>query len=175
MNRRILFVISALLVSGLGLAQAQPPEMPKPSPEHAYLKKTAGNWDCVMKMMGMEMKCTHSSEMVGDFWVVGKFNGDFGGMKFEGRDACGWDPIKKKYKATWIDSMSPHSMTLYGTFDEASKTMTMEGTGINEQGKEAKFKEVIVWKNNDEFTFTMYEEKGGKFEVSFVIDYKRKK
>ena len=150
-------------------------EMPKPSPEHAFLKKSAGNWDCTMKMMGQEMKCSHSSEMVGDFWVVGKFIGDFGGMKFEGRDTTGWDPVKKKYTATWVDSMSPYTMTLTGDYDAATKTMTLQGTGYHGDGKAAKFKEVIVYKSDDEYTMTMHEEKDGKFEVGFTIDYKRKK
>lgn len=174
MNSRAL-VLSLLVLGCYGLAQAQPPEQPKPSAEHAYLKKTAGDWDCVMKMMGMEFKCTHKVEMLGEFWTVGKFNGDLGGMKFEGRDSGGWDPRKKMYVGTWIDSMSPHSMTMYGKYDDATKTMTMEGIGVNDQGKDTKFKEVIVWKNDNEYTFTMSEEKEGKFETVFVMDYKRRK
>lgn len=174
MNSRV-FVLSLLVLGCYGLAQAQQPEMPKPSAEHAYLKKTAGDWDCTMKMMGMEFKCTHKVEMLGDFWTVGKFNGDMGGMKFEGRDSGGWDPRKKMYVGTWIDSMSPHSMTLYGKYDDATKTMTMEGTGVNGEGKDAKYKEVIVWKNDNEYNFTMSEETDGKFVEVFTMDYKRRK
>ncbi len=174
LSRRLL-VLSLLVVTCFGLTPAQSQELPKPSPEHAYLKKTAGEWDCVMKMLGQEFKCTHKVEMLGDFWTVGKFNGDLGGMKFEGRDAGGWDPRKKMYVGTWIDSMSPHSMTLYGKYDEATKTMTMEGIGVNGEGKDAKYKEVIVWKNDNEYTFTMNEEKDGKFVEVFVMDYKRRK
>ena len=174
MSRRLL-MFSLLLVTTGSLIAAQPPEMPKPSPEHAYLKKVAGNWDCVMKMMGQEFKCTHSCEMLGEFWVVGKFNGDFQGMKFEGRDTCGWDPLKKKYVSTWVDSMSPHGMTLSGDFDAATKTMTLEGMGVNDQYKPTKFKEVITWKSDDEYGFVMHEEKNGKMEQIFSIDYKRKK
>lgn len=169
------FMLSLLLVASGGVMAVQPPEMPKPSPEHAYLKKTAGDWDCVMKMQGAEFKCSHKVEMLGDFWAVGRFSGDIAGMKFEGRDSGGWDPRKKMYVGTWVDSMSPHSMTLYGKYDDATKTMTMEGTGVNEQGKDAKYKEIIVWKNDNEYTFTMNEEKEGKFVEVFSMDYKRKK
>jgi hypothetical protein len=151
--------MSLLAVACFGLTNAQSQEMPKPSPEHAYLKKTA----------------THKVEMLGDFWTVGKFVGDIPGMKFEGRDSGGWDPRKKMYVGTWIDSMSPHSMTLYGKYDEANKTMTMEGLGVNEQGKDAKFKEVIVWKNDNEYNFSLSEEKDGKFVEIFSMLYKRKK
>lgn len=164
----------ALLILA-GAVVARPQDMPKPSPEHAYLKKIVGNWDCTMNMMGQKFKCTHKSEMLGDFWVVGKFSGDLGGMKFEGRDSCGWDPIQKKYVSNWIDNMSPHIMTLTGTFNPATKTMTCEGTGINMENKPTKYKEVTTWKNDDEFSFTMAEEKNGKFEEVFVIEYKRSK
>ncbi|MFO0815603.1 MAG: DUF1579 domain-containing protein [Gemmatales bacterium] len=163
----------AVVVAWAGVSSSQQP--PSASPEHALLKKYAGNWDCTMKMMGQEMKCSHSVEMVGDFWAVGKFNGDFGGMKFEGRDTNGYDAKTKKYVGTWIDSMSPHAMHLTGTFDAATKTMTLEGKGMNMENKETNYKEVIVWKGDDEYTMTMHEQKDGKWEVGFSIDYKRKK
>lgn len=171
---RVLLVCCATMFLGSGVF-AQQPEMPKPSPEHAYLKKMVGDWDCTMKMMGMEMKCSHSYEMLGDFWVTGKFKGDFGGMKMEGRDTAGYDPIKKQFVSSWIDSMSPHAMTMTGTYDERTKTMTSVGTGIGDDGKPAKFKDVNTWKNDDEMSFTMSEEKDGKWEVKFTIDYKRVK
>ena len=66
-------------------------------------------------------------------------------------------------------------MTFYGKYDEATKTMTMEGMGVNGEGKDSKYKEVIVWKNDNEYTFTMNEEKDGKFVEVFAMDYKRKK
>ena len=52
--------------------------------------------------------------MTGGLWVLSKFEGDFGGMKFEGRGQFGYDPIKKKYVGTWIDSMSPTLSVLEG-------------------------------------------------------------
>ncbi|MBL8824770.1 MAG: DUF1579 family protein [Planctomycetia bacterium] len=169
-------VASCLLVLAMaGVVAAQPPEMPKPSTEHAYLKKLVGNWDCTMKMMGMEMKCSHSYEMLGEFWVMGKFEGDFGGMKFYGRDTCGWDPNKKKYVMTWVDSMSPTLTMLEGTMDASGKTLTTEGMSTNMEGKPCKVKEIVTWKNDDEMAFTMYEEKAGKMEVNFEISYKRRK
>jgi hypothetical protein len=71
--------------------------------------------------------------------------------------------------------MSPNPMMMEGTYDEAKKTLTMEGMGVNMEGKSVKHKEVIVFKSDDEYTMTMHEEKGGKFEESFTLDYKRKK
>ena len=47
--------------------------------------------------------------VTGGLWVASTFQGDFGGMTFEGRGQFGYDPAKKKYVGTWIDSMSPAS------------------------------------------------------------------
>ena len=170
--RRALVACVVMLV---GVAAVSAQEMPKPSPEHALIKKSVGTWDCKMKMMGQEMKCTHTVDAVGEFWSTGKFNGEIGGMKFEGRDINGWDPIKKKYVGVWVDSMSPNPMFMEGTYDAATKTLTMEGSGVGMEGKPVKMKELIVYKSDDEYTMTMHEEKGGKFEEIFSIDYKRKK
>ena len=41
----------------------------------------------------------------GGFWLLLDYKGDFGGMKFEGKGATGYDPNKKKYVSTWVDSM----------------------------------------------------------------------
>lgn len=162
-----------VMLSSIVAVKAQ--ELPKPSPEHAIIKKFVGTWDCKMKMMGQEMKCSHTVEALGEFWSTGKFNGSFGDMKFEGRDVNGWDPMKKKFVGVWVDSMSPNPMFMEGTYDAASKTLTMEGSGVSIEGKSVKMKEVIVFKNDDEYTMAMQEEKGGKFEESFSLDYKRKK
>ncbi|HMO34931.1 MAG TPA: DUF1579 domain-containing protein [Gemmatales bacterium] len=159
----------------VGTVAAQPPEMPKPSAEHAYLKKMVGEWDCKMKMMGMELACKHTYELVGDFWLTGKFKGDLGGMPLEGRDTLGYDPIKKKYVSSWIDNMSPHYTVMTGTWDEATKTMTSEGTGMGMDGKPTKMKDINKWKNDDEMTTTMHEEKDGKWVEMFTIEYKRVK
>jgi hypothetical protein len=175
MRAMVRLMVCCCLIVAAGVTMAQPPEMPKASPEHALLKKYVGTWDATFKMMGQESKCTHTFEMVGDFWVMGKFSGNLMGMKLEGRDTLGWDPIKKKYVSNWIDNMSPHYTVMTGTFDAASKTMTNEGGGYGPDGKPTKNKDTAVWKSDDEYTFTMFEEKGGKWEEMFVIEYKRKK
>lgn len=175
MSRKFCCVIACLAIVGLaGIIFAQQPGMPQPSPEHAYLKKMVGAWDCTMKMGPQENKATARYRMIGDFWLVGNFNGDIMGMKFEGHEMMGWDAKKKKYVGSWIDSMSPNSMTMESELDSSKKTMTAVGEGVNMEGKMAKFKTVSEWKSDDEMHFTMYEEKDGKMTESFTIDYKRR-
>ena len=80
----------------------------KPTEEHAYLKKLAGNWDaeCFFYMPGMDemtMKGSETVEMLGEFWAIADFSGDFRGFPFRGIGPSGYDPKKEKFIGTWID------------------------------------------------------------------------
>jgi hypothetical protein len=159
----------------LGPSLAQQPAMPRPGPEHERLKGMVGEWDCVMEMMGQEHKASSVCTLdLGGFWVTEKFNGEFGGMKFEGRGTFGYCPIKKKYVGTWIDSMSPSMMVMEGTCPDENP-MIMTGEGPDESGKMVKHKTVTVRKGNDAALMTMYKVNGNQEEKVFTITYKRKK
>ena len=70
-------------------------------------------------------KGTEVNEVLpGGLWLLSKFEGDFGGMKFSGRGQFGYDPVKKKYVGTWIDSTSTVLSVLEGEYDAKTKTMT---------------------------------------------------
>ena len=84
-----------------------------------------GTWDATIKTYmagpGAEPSVSKGTEvnevMPGGLWVLSKFDGDFGGMKFQGRGQFGFDPIKKKYVGTWIDSTSTILSMLEGEYD----------------------------------------------------------
>lgn len=181
MKRVLSIAIAALLLSQVSFAQ-EPPIPPKPGPEHEVLKEMEGTWDAVMKMPGAPegapaSKGTHTYKMeCGGLWLTGKFDGDFGGAKFEGRGIDGYDIAKKKYTAIWVDSMGTPPLILEGTYDSRTKTMTMLGDHPGPDGKLAKFKTKSVTKDKDHHTFTMYligEDK--KEQEMMSIEYTRKK
>ena len=113
---RVCVVVSILSAS----AMAQPGA--KPTDEHRILAQEEGTWDATIKSFAagpdaepMISKGTEvNTVMTGGLWVLSKFDGDFGGMKFEGRGQFGYDPVKKKYVGTWIDSLSPNLSVLEG-------------------------------------------------------------
>jgi hypothetical protein len=71
------------------------------------LKKMEGTWEATMNVMGMDAKGTMVYKMeLGGLWLTSNFEGEFGGMKFTGKGIDGYDPMKKKYVGTWVDSMS---------------------------------------------------------------------
>jgi hypothetical protein len=159
-------------------AAAQQMENIKPGPEHAVLKKAVGTWDAEVDMgpMGGKSKGTQViKEGPGGIWFTTDFKSDMLGLKFEGHGVTGYDPLKKKYVGTWVDSMSGGVSTTEGTYDASSKTMTETMTSVGPDGKPAKMESVIVYKSDDEHTFTMsmVMPDGSKMKV-MTITYKRK-
>lgn len=162
----------ALVLAGLVAAPAvQAQEPPK---ELAILKKLEGAWEASMKIGDMESKGTMNYKMeLGGMWLVGNFEGEFGGMKFSGKGLDSYDAGKKKYIGIWVDSMSTTPMTSEGTFDAATKTMTMNGEAVGPDGKPMKSKSITQFKDDDTVVMTMY--MGDSKDAMFVITYKRKK
>jgi hypothetical protein len=127
-----------------------------------------------MRFEGMESKGTVTYKMeLGGLWLTSSLDSEFDGMKFQGRGMDSYDPVKKKYVAVWLDSMSTVPMFMEGTFDPATKTMTMTGEGRGMDGKPAQHKAVSQWKDDDTFQFSMYV--GDAKEPGFTIVYKRRK
>jgi hypothetical protein len=169
-----LFANLLILVSAATLVRAQ--EVPKPGPEHELFKELAGDWDVTLKMpmVGeVKGKATYKIDF-GGFLLVEEFAADFGGAPFKGRGQTSYCPIRKKYVATWVDSMGPSPIVMQGTFDKATKTMTEEGEGPGMTGKIAKLKTTGVLKDKDTFLFTIYEVQDGKDVEMLSITYKRK-
>ena len=153
-------IASALLL--LPISAQEMPEMPKPVKEHEWLAQLAGEWESTMKCTAepgkppVEGKSSETARMVGGFWVVSEAKGDVMGGAFTGILTLGYDPGKKKFVGTWVDSMTGILWTYTGTLDEATNTLTLETEGPSpmEPGKICKFKEVIVLKDKDHKTFT---------------------
>src|ERR1700722_10221377 len=78
-------------------AMAQPGA--RPTEEHKILARDEGTWDATIKSyMGgpdAEPAVSKGTEvytvMPGGLWVLSRFEGDFAGMKFEGRGQFGYD------------------------------------------------------------------------------------
>jgi hypothetical protein len=157
-----LLIASALLLLPVSAQDKEMPEMPKPVKEHAWLEQLAGEWESTMKCTAepgkppVEGKSTETARMVGGFWVVSEGKGEVMGSAFTGILSIGYDPEKKKFIGTWIDSMTSTLWNYTGTLDEATNTLTLETEGPcpMQGGKICKFKEVIVVKDKDHKTFT---------------------
>ncbi len=145
-----------------GQVQAEPTEY------HKLLAEDVGTWDCEMKFWAngpdaepMTAQGSEVNQMFGDYWLVSKFKGEFGGQEFEGRASLGYDMAKKKYVGTWFDTMSPYMSFMEGTYDEATKTMTMMTKGTGPDGNPSVGKNVTVTKADGTRVFSLYSQMPG--------------
>jgi hypothetical protein len=157
----------------------------KPTKQHEEMTHEVGVWDADVTMWmapeaePQKSKAVETNEMLGKMWLMSKFEGEFGGEKFEGRSAMGYDPIKRKYVGGWVDTMSPFMFRMEGDYDEGSKTLTMFGEGIDcMTGKPHKGKLVTTFDGKDKKTFEMYrqdESDPSKWSKTMEAKYTRRK
>jgi hypothetical protein len=146
----VVAVVAMLAVAGL--AGAQEGEKPKLTPEqqaemeawmkvgtpgamHKALEPTIGSW--TVKATSWQTPGGPPQTGTGtavDSWVLGgrfvkeDFDGEFGGMKFQGLGYTGYDNLKKKYVGTWMDTMGTMVMVMTGTADPSGKVITLTST-----------------------------------------------
>lgn len=162
-------------------AQDMPPP-PTPGPEHELLKQDAGVWDATVEILvpnaaPMVSKGVETSTMgPGGLWLITDFKAEMAGQPFQGHGVGGWDPVKKKYVGTWVDSMSSGLGISEGEYDKSSKTLTGWFESPDPSGKMMKMKAVTEYKDADTRVFTMSAEgPDGKLTPTMRITYKRRK
>ena len=162
MIRVLFFVAIGSCLSFQSLLLAQAPEFPGPEKEHQLLQLFVGEWETQSEgAMGPgqpPMKCegTMTTRMLGGFWVVNELQGDMMGTPMTGIQTIGYDPAKKKYVGTWVDSMMNHMWKYEGTVDESGKILTLEAEGPNfmAPGEVTKFRDAYEFKSADHIIAT---------------------
>ena len=184
MNTRFLLAAVAL-VSLAGAAGAQEPPLLTPTQQHEEMAREVGVWDAESTMWmtpdaePVASKGVETNRMVGKMWLISEYEGDMMGQKFTGHAQLGYDPLKKKYVGTWIDSIGPFMFTLEGDYDVATHTITMMMTGIGAMtGKHETAKNITRYIDYDTKVFEMHmpvEGQDGKWWKMMEIKYKRRK
>ena len=156
-----------------------------PTKQHQEMAHEVGVWDAEVSMWEkpdgepMKSKAVETNKMLGKMWLMSEFEGEFGGQKFSGRMALGYDPVKKKYVGGWVDTMSPFMMPMEGEYDADSHTLTMMSQTTDAMtGKPSKMKMVTRYEGEDEKTFEIHmpvEGEDGKWWKSMEAKYKRRK
>jgi hypothetical protein len=174
--------VGLILAVRFGPVQAQF-DMPKPGPEHKVLDPLVGTWQAKVKFWldpdakPMEAEGTMNRKWImNGLWLEEKFEGKFFGMDFTGLGLTGYDPVKKKYTGTWIDSMTPMLTTTEGTYDAKAKTLTVTFEEVDLKGNKAKGRDTIRVVDDDHQVQEMYRTKeGGKEMKVMEINYSRAK
>ena len=155
-------IVSCLFVSAGAFGQ---------SDEMATLKDSVGKWKAELKMFdpsGGEAGTstgTEVNEMIGDNWLISRFEADFQGQPFKGVGLIGYDGDAKKYINHWVDSMGATMANFSGTYDAKTKTMTMTGKDQMGEGKHT-----TLIKDAKTRVFTMYSKPDGTDDFVKVME-----
>ncbi|HVZ41425.1 MAG TPA: DUF1579 family protein [Candidatus Kapabacteria bacterium] len=162
-------ILIALVTMGVvTAARAQSPmeEMMKkaqPGPQHELLKEIAGTWNYRLTdyMSGTPQTSngTATSAMIlgGRFLKVETF-GTMMGMSANTFSMMGFDNRNGKYFMWEVDEMGTYSVFAEGTYDAASRKLTLRGEN-EEEGQKVPFR----------FTYTMIDKDHFTFEIAFSL------
>jgi hypothetical protein len=168
-------------------------ELSKIGENHKLLSSLDGNWDYTIKFWmnpdpnakPQESKgtATRKSIMGGRYVmedVSGKMQmpGEDGKPKdvqFKGMGMEGYDNVKKKFVASWIDNMGTGIEFSEGTYDPATKSFTYTSEIEMVPGMKTAVREVIKVADNNHMTLEWYENQGGQEKKTMEINYTKKK
>ncbi|HEY6978837.1 MAG TPA: DUF1579 domain-containing protein [Chitinophagaceae bacterium] len=176
-----------LLISTNIFAQSQE-EMQKwtdymtPGQMHQMVAKSDGTWNEEITMWqapgAPPQKMTTSCEnkmILGGRYQEAKHTGSFNGMPFEGYSLLGYDNIKKVFQSTWIDNMGTGTMHMEGTYDPATKMVTLTGKMLDPMsGKEGDVKQTWKFVDDNNQLVEMYNMQDGKEVKTMEIKLTRK-
>jgi Protein of unknown function (DUF1579) len=166
-------------------------ELSKLNENHKLLAGMAGTWSYNIKLWmnpdpsapPQESKgtATTKSVMDGRYFVTdvtGKMEmpGPDGKKKeftFKGMGVDGYDNVKQKFIASWIDNMGTGIEFSEGSYDPASKTFTYSSEIEPVPGKKSQVREVVKIVDNNHHTLEWYENQGGQERKTMEINYTR--
>src|SRR5256885_16671059 len=94
-------------------------------------------------------------------------------MNFIGMSMDGYDNVKKKFVAGWVDNMGTGIMTMDGTYDAATKTFTYTGEYEMMPGMKEKLRQLIKMPDATHMTMEDYEDPGQGEAKTMDINYTR--
>jgi hypothetical protein len=89
----------------------------------------------------------------------------------------GYDPQKKRFVGTWVGSMMTWLWIYDGSLDAAQKVLTLssDGPDFKVEGKLAKYRDVIEFKNDNHRVLTSHVlGEDGKWNQFMTAHYRRK-
>lgn len=166
-------------------------ELSKLNDNHKLLAAMNGSWTTDSKMwmapgappMQSTGTATRKPIMDGRYFIedfAGKVpmpgpDGKMKEMSFTGMSINAYDNVKKKFLATWMDSMSTGIYLAEGDYDPATKTFTYNGEAEEVPGMKTKVRQTVKVIDNDHHVFEYFESRGADYVKTMEIAYTRKK
>ena len=142
-----------VMVSNIAMAQ----EVAKPGKEHALLAESEGEWTVNMASPEGEIAGKAIYKMAhGGLWLTSSLDMKMPFGPFTGQGLDTYDPVKKKYVAIWVDSMSSTPVLLEGNRSADGKTLTMKGKGPSPDGSSTDYQTVTEFQSKDKHVFKMW-------------------
>src|SRR5947207_6068793 len=94
-------------------------------------------------------------------------------MQFKGMGIEGYDNVKKKFVASWIDNMGTGVQFSEGTYDPATKTFTYTSEMEMIPGMKTPVREVVKATDKDHMILEWYEKRDGQEKKTMEINYTR--
>jgi hypothetical protein len=156
----------------------------EPQKEHQWLHRLVGEWS-------YEGECSagpdkpperfQGSETVrslGGLWVLCEGRGEMpGGGLADTLMTLGYDPQKQRYIGTWVGSMMTHLWIYEGSLDPEERVLTLrtEGPTCTEDGRLARFKDVIEMESDERRVLKSYMlGDDGQWNPFMTAHYRRK-
>ncbi|MBX3363323.1 MAG: DUF1579 domain-containing protein [Phycisphaeraceae bacterium] len=161
-------------------AFARSPRLPH---DQEWLRQLVGEWDAkfnVYMQPGQpptEAPGTDTVRTLGEYWVISESTTSMMGVSFSGILSLGYDPQKKHFAGTWVDSMGGYLWVYTGTLNDAGDTLTLntQGPSMQDPDMTAHYQEVIRITGDDTRTFTSsVRMEDGSWTKILTIEYRRK-
>jgi hypothetical protein len=165
--------------------QATAMQAPEPGMEHAWLKKLVGEWEFEgeARMAPGEPEMKHAGSatkrMLGEIWLVDEGTiSSPEGPSFMSLALAGYDPEKKSFVGSFVDSLETHLWISEGELDAGGNRLNLTGAGPSgtEAGKTVTYRDSIEVVDDDHHTLTSEIRKdNGEWQVLMTSRYTRKR
>ncbi|TAH35599.1 MAG: DUF1579 domain-containing protein [Planctomycetota bacterium] len=177
-------MIALIAVLAAGAAAVQDIPQAGQTDQHKWLAQLVGEWTATSEATmapgtePMRMESTESVRSIGGLWILAEGSATFFGAPFTSIMTLGYDPQKKAFVGSWIDSMQTHLWTYTGKLDDAGKVLTLEAEGpaFDDPTRTAKYRDAIELKSPDHKVLTSsVQMEDGTWTTFLKADYRRKK
>lgn len=135
-----------------------------PGDVHKMIAKADGQWKVETTLWmtpgqpPVKSNGTSTNKMIlGGRYQQSEFKGDMMGMPFEGMSLLGYDNADKTFTSTWMDNMGTGTMTLKGTWDDATKSINFKGNMLDQMtNKSTDVREVFTIVDDNNQKMEMY-------------------
>jgi hypothetical protein len=129
--------------------------------EHIWLQRFVGEWTSEAEMSmepgepAEKASGTESVRSIGGLWVIAEGRGEMpDGSPAIMITTLGYDPQKQRFVGTFIGSMMTHLWVYEGELspDERVLALNTEGPTMGDEGKMARFQDIVEFENDDHRT-----------------------